>query len=193
MPPLTDEELIASAQRDPAQAVACWEQLFLRHQQKVALWCLRYTGDRDRAADLTQEIFIKVRQNLSSFQGNSKFTTWLFTVCRNHCINEIHALPNRLEQPLPESDNHSIEAPIPDYGESLDQTARVQQARQWIEQLLDPTEKQVFHLHYVEDVPLHSVTSLLRLTNSSGAKAYIVSAKRKLAEAVRRWKVKNER
>lgn len=193
MPQLTDEELIASAQRDPAQAVACWEQLFLRHHQKVALWCLRYCGDRDRAADLTQEIFIKLRQNLASFQGNSKFTTWLFTVCRNHCINQASSHPYRKEQPLPESDAPFLQAPIPDYGESLDRTARVQQARQWIEQLLDPTEKQVFHLHYVEEVPLDSVTSLLQLTNSSGAKAYIVSAKRKLAEAVRRWKVKNER
>ncbi|MBL8173635.1 MAG: RNA polymerase sigma factor [Bryobacterales bacterium] len=193
MPQLTDEELIASAQRDPAQANACWEQLFLRHQQKVALWCLRYTGDRDRAADLTQEIFLKLRQNLSSFQGNSKFTTWLYTVCRNHCINEIRSAPNRKEQPLPEIDAPYLEAPLPDYGESLDRTARVDQARLWIEQLLDPVEKQVFHLHYVEEVSLDSVTHLLQLSNASGAKAYIVSAKRKLSEAVRRWKVKNER
>ena len=192
MPPLTDEELIARAQRDPAKARFCWEQLFLRHHQKVALWCLRYSGDRDKAADLAQEIFVKLRQTLPSFQGNSKFTTWLYTVCRNHCINEMRGQPERREQPLPEGDMAIFEAPVADFGEELDRTARLSQARQWMEQLLDPLEKQVFHLHYVEEMPLDSVTRVLQLTNTSGAKAYIVSAKRKLAEAVRRWKVKHE-
>ena len=188
---MTDEELIAAAQRDPAQAVSCWEQLFLRHHQKVALWCLRFAGDRDRAADLTQEIFLKLRHSMDSFQGHAKFTTWLFTVCRNHCVNDLRAQPHRWE-PLPEGNEPALTEPMPDYGEALDRGARVEQARQWIAQLLDPVEQQVFTMHYVEELPLEAVTRLLSLKNNSGAKAHIVSAKRKLAEAVRRWKVKHE-
>ncbi len=46
---------------------------------------------------------------------------------------------------------------------------------------LDNTEKVVFTLHYGEDVPLDTISRMLRLENQSGAKAYIVSAKRKLA------------
>ena len=42
-------------------------------------------------------------------------------------------------------------------------------------------------LHYAEEFPLDAVTRLLKLDNASGAKAYIVSAKRKLARAVARW------
>lgn len=191
MPQLTDEELIAEVQRDPAQAASCWEQLFLRHHQKVALWCLRFSGDRDRAADLTQEIFLKLRHSISSFQGQAKFTTWLFTVCRNHCVNDLRAQPNRW-QPLPEGNEPGLTEATPDYGQALDRGARVAQARQWIDELLDPVERQVFTMHYVEELPLDAVTRLLSLKNNSGAKAHIVSAKRKLAEAVRRWKVKHE-
>jgi len=50
------------------------------------------------------------------------------------------------------------------------------------------TEARVMTLHYAEELPLDAVTQLLKLDNASGAKAYIVSAKRKLARAVSRWK-----
>jgi len=56
---------------------------------------------------------------------------------------------------------------------------------------LDETEKQVTTLHYGHDVRLDAITVALGLTNASGAKAYIVSAKRKLNAAVRRWNAKS--
>jgi DNA-directed RNA polymerase specialized sigma24 family protein len=55
---------------------------------------------------------------------------------------------------------------------------------------LDETEKTVFTLHYGEDVPVDAITRMLRLENQSGAKAYIVSAKRKLARRVQQWKAR---
>jgi hypothetical protein len=48
-------------------------------------------------------------------------------------------------------------------------------------------EARVMTLHYAEELPLDAVTQLLNLDNASGAKAYIVSAKRKLAQAVGQW------
>ena len=51
----------------------------------------------------------------------------------------------------------------------------------------------VMTLHYAEEVPLNAVTRLLNLENSSGAKAYIVSAKRKLSRAIERWKAREQR
>ena len=57
---------------------------------------------------------------------------------------------------------------------------------------LDETERRVFTLHYGEDVPLDAITRLLRLTNASGAKAYVVSARRKLARAVQRLRARGD-
>jgi DNA-directed RNA polymerase specialized sigma24 family protein len=48
---------------------------------------------------------------------------------------------------------------------------------------LDETEARVMMLHYGEEIPLNTVSQMLGLTNKSGAKAYIVSARRKLAAA----------
>ena len=58
---------------------------------------------------------------------------------------------------------------------------------------LDETERQVMTLHYGEDMTLDSISRLLNLQNASGAKAYIVSAKRKLQTAIGRMKARNTR
>jgi hypothetical protein len=60
-----------------------------------------------------------------------------------------------------------------------------------MDEVLDETEKRVMVLHYAHDMRLDAITAALGLTNTSGAKAYIVSAKRKLNAAVKRWNVKS--
>jgi len=56
---------------------------------------------------------------------------------------------------------------------------------------LDETERHVMTLHYGHDMRLDAITAALGLTNASGAKAYIVSARRKLNAAVKRWNAKS--
>jgi len=64
----------------------------------------------------------------------------------------------------------------------------VQAARALLDRELTDMEKRVFTLHYGDDVPLQTITRLLGLQNASGAKAYLVSARRKLARALQRWR-----
>jgi DNA-directed RNA polymerase specialized sigma subunit len=64
-------------------------------------------------------------------------------------------------------------------------------ARQLVCEALEETERAVFTLHFAEELPLEVIGRMLNLTNASGAKAYLVSAKRKLERAVRRWKAKS--
>jgi RNA polymerase sigma-70 factor (ECF subfamily) len=188
--PLTDEQLIAEARRDPGAAPGLLDELFRRHYARVALWCLRFTGDRERAADLTQDIFLKLRNSLHTFQGEAKFTTWLYSICRNHCFNEIRARRNPAES-VPEDEWDRWMSDSPDHDGRIDRDRRFATAQEWLARL-EPLERQVFTLHYAEEMPLDSITRLLALTNASGAKAYIVSARRKLSEMVRRWRNANE-
>jgi DNA-directed RNA polymerase specialized sigma subunit len=69
----------------------------------------------------------------------------------------------------------------------LERRESEQLMRKLIQETLDETESRVMTLHYVHEMPLDSVTRLLRLTNTSGAKAHIVSARRKLARAFALW------
>ena len=63
--------------------------------------------------------------------------------------------------------------------------------RQLLDRALDDTEKRVMTLHYGHEMRLDAITAALGLTNASGAKANIVSAKRKLSAAVKRWNAKS--
>lgn len=84
---LTDEELIERARREPAAAGSCLDVLYRRYYAKVAHWCVRVSGDRQRAGDLAQEVFLRVHERLESFRGASRFSTWLYAVTRSVAIN----------------------------------------------------------------------------------------------------------
>ncbi|MGJ5813166.1 RNA polymerase sigma factor [Paludibaculum fermentans] len=191
----SDEELVARAlESGPPDPSNPWlHELFSRHQRRVVLWCLRYSANREEALDLSQEVMANTFRRLETFQGNSKFTTWLFTVCRNHCLNAIKSKASR-----PESGGEelllSLAAPSgPSIEDRLTQESQLELARTWIRDSLDKTEQRVFVMHFLEEIPLEAITRAMGLTNPSGAKAYIVSARRKLSEAARRWRSQHER
>lgn len=192
---LTDEELVASYRAHPeaAPGQASLNELFQRHHTKVAAWCFRLTGDRESAADLAQDVFLKVFRNLESFRGSSKFSTWLYSIARNHCFNELKARASRPqmadESALPEIAGKSQTDPLA----QLEREVSAQTVREMIQATLDETETQVMTLHYAEELPLDAITKLLRLENPSGAKAYIVSARRKLSRAVSQGKAREQR
>jgi RNA polymerase sigma factor (sigma-70 family) len=184
------DEALASGYRntsDPAEREPFVDELFRRHYAQVARWCLRFSPDRETAADLAQEVFSKVYQNLGSFQGQSKFSTWLFSIARNHCLNVMQA--NRRQASELKADvEEDFLTQIPYEGETpytaLERAEAGKLLTEMLDKSLDSTEKVVFTLHYGEEVPLDTITRLLDLENASGAKAYIVSAKRKLAKLV---------
>jgi len=191
---LSDTELLANylAAETPEQAGVWVQELFRRHYPKVVGWCLRFTGDREEAYDLAQTIFAKACRHLGSFRGQSKISTWLYSIARSECMNH---LKSRSRHPAPAEGGELDELPDraavrPDQG--LEQQAWARLVHGLLDQALDDTEKKVFTLHYGDEVPLDSITRLLGLSNRSGAKAYIVSARRKLKRAVRLWKGRKE-
>jgi RNA polymerase sigma-70 factor (ECF subfamily) len=167
-------------------------QLFERHHTRVAAWCYRMTGDVDSATDLAQEVFLKAFQNLDSFRGQSKFTTWLYSIARNRCLD---ALKSRAAAPFQAGESALEQVEDMRAGELLSAMER-REAEETVRQLmletLDKIETQVMTLHYVHELPLDAVTRTLNLTNASGAKAYVVNARRKLARAFSQWKEREE-
>jgi RNA polymerase sigma-70 factor, ECF subfamily len=81
-----DAELMRRAAAGDKVAFA---SLFDRYQARVAHFAYRFVGDRSRAEDLTQDIFVKLFRSAKSYRPTAKFKTYLFRVAANHCLNEI--------------------------------------------------------------------------------------------------------
>jgi RNA polymerase sigma-70 factor, ECF subfamily len=187
----SDEQLVAEFRAAPASSHGrnSIDQLFRRHHRRVAAWCYRTTNDIEIAGDLAQEVFLKAFQRLDSFRGDSKFTTWLYTVTRNHCTDRLRSLAANAEHDAAELPEALPDLRIEDISQRLEKREAEELIRRLMNETLDDTESQVMTLHYVEQMPLQAVTRILQLTNQSGAKAYIVSARRKLAKALASWKI----
>jgi len=182
MKELSDEDLIF-ALRDAANPILAdtyFEEIFRRYQAKVTGWCYAVTKDHESARDLTQEVFLKIFRSLHAFRGDSRMSTWIYVITRNHCLN---SLKRREGEPT----GWASEIPRDLRGENgLDSHMALEKAQffqniyQLISSILTPMEVRVLWLHYGYDLTLTAITRQLSLSNRSGAKAHIVSAKRKL-------------
>jgi RNA polymerase sigma-70 factor (ECF subfamily) len=192
MDALSDEALIAQYRLEPAsdRSRQLLDELFRRHRARVVAWCYRLTGDRDRAPDLAQEVFIKAYSGLHTFRRDSKFTTWLYSIARNRCHDETRARAAR-RQEVPDDATIELPSELNEALAALDARDAGNAVHALMNDVLDETEKRVMTLHYGHDMRLDAITTALGLTNASGAKAYIVSAKRKLNAAVGGWKTKS--
>ncbi len=92
-----DSRLVERAQAGDARA---FEALVRRYERWVFTLTLRMVGDRDEAEDLAQDVFVKAYAGLSGFRGASRFSTWLYAIASNHCLND---LASRARRPLTES------------------------------------------------------------------------------------------
>lgn len=71
------------------------------HFQKVCRLCLGYTnGDQDEAKDLTQEVFIKICENLKDFREEANISTWIYRITVNTCLLKIRKEKKVKQLPL---------------------------------------------------------------------------------------------
>ena len=84
---LTDENLIRLYL--PSQPNQCFETLYNRYVSKVYRRCLSMTQDSAKAEDFTHDIFLKVFHKLDAFQERARFSTWLYSISYNYCLDQL--------------------------------------------------------------------------------------------------------
>ena len=85
--------------------VSAFTNLVSLYQDKVMATCVRMLGNREDAEDAAQEIFIKVYDALGRFDPRAKFSTWLYRVVMNHCLNVLRGRKVRQAFTMTKKDN----------------------------------------------------------------------------------------
>jgi len=129
---LLDIDLVRLAKKGEGEA---FDVLVQRYQTKVTHLVYRYVNNRDTALDLVQDIFLKVYKNLVHFKGESKFSSWIYRVASNDCIDHLRKAKIRKVQSLDHyqevgfdvADTHH-EKDIAGHYEAMDERDRVRKA-----------------------------------------------------------------
>ncbi len=90
LPELTDADVVRLAQHGDAVA---FERIYRSHNRKVYNLCLRMTGDRTEAEDLTQDVFLQLLRKIDTFRGESAFSTWLHRMSVNIVLMRFRKKP----------------------------------------------------------------------------------------------------
>jgi RNA polymerase sigma-70 factor (ECF subfamily) len=150
----------------------------------VYLWCFRYTGDVERALDLSQDVLASVWEKIETFESRAKFSSWLFAVTRNRCIDASRHVSYLLDE--------DAVAAAPDRAPLPDAAFYEEQDEEWLLQTirteLEPDEQQAIWLRCVERMGIDEVTRVMRLDNASGARTVLQRGRKKLRAALERRK-----
>lgn len=93
--------------------LSAFEELVRLYEKRIYVVALRSTGSPEDAADITQEVFLRAWRSIESFRGDSGFSTWLFRITMNLCVDFArHKQAQPQTQPLVREDD--AERPIPD-------------------------------------------------------------------------------
>ena len=161
---MSEEQLIRRAQQGDNSA---FEQLLLAHQKKVYNLCLRMAANPDDALDLSQEAFIKAWRALGQFQFEANFSTWLFRLTSNVCIDFLRRKKRRQETSLTENYDDSDEGaelslpdanPLPEQ-QAITNETKIELARAMGQ--LAPDHREILQLRVVEDLPYEQIADIL--------------------------------
>lgn len=165
MIPIDEKKWLKKAAAGSAEA---FEQLVLKYQTAVYNLCLRMTGDPEDAADMTQESFLKAWRNLESFQGNSAFSTWLYRLASNTCLDHLRSVKRKpqLSLVMEDEDGETQALDVPDSAPSpeeqviaLDEQSRLNDALQ----ALDEDQRQILILRAVNGLSYTEIAEALHL------------------------------
>lgn len=160
--PRTDQDLISAVLGGDGVAFAV---LVKRHRPPLLEMACRILGQLEEAEDVLQEVFMSVHAHLHSFRGESKLSTWLYTIALNRVRNQIRKRGKRHFFSIdagPEESANRRELPErgPLVEEIVAQKRDAQSLRSAVETLPE-NFRLIFILHYYQHLPLREVAQRL--------------------------------
>ena len=167
----TDEQLVAHFIE--TQKNLYFEQLYDRYSDKVYRKCLSFVKDDAKAEDFTHDIFLKLVLNLSSYKETAKFSTWLYSITYNYCIDQTRVSKKYAEVGL--DDNFDVSDDDDDAEIAELEAQQLNKAMK----LILPEEKSILMMKYQDDLSIKEISDSLDISESA-VKMRLLRAKEKL-------------
>jgi RNA polymerase sigma-70 factor (ECF subfamily) len=169
---LTDSQLIALYLQE--QDAKYFSQLYRRYAGKVFAKCISMLADHGMARDATQDVFIKILLNLAKFTEQSSFSTWVYSITYNYCIDLIRKKKKNILIFTEDMGRISPEkeAEIPDSVILEMETNRLEK----VMDKLPVGDKAILDMKYTEDMSIKEIGEVLNKTESA-IKMQIMRAK----------------
>lgn len=160
---------------------AQYAELVKRYQSFVFTIVLRYTPNREDAEEIAQDVFVKAYRSLADFRGESKFSTWLYTIVTTTCITflrkkklPIHSLDNEYIFEVADNQNSAFRA------NQVEQKSKVQVINDAIK-LLSVDDARIITLFYQAEQSLEEIGRIIGVDPNT-AKVKLHRARQRLKE-----------
>lgn len=170
----TDEELVY--QFVHTQRNAFFEELYSRYADKVYRKCLSLTKDPARAEDFTHDIFLKLILKLGTFKETARFSTWLYSITYNYCMDQLRIYKKRSEvyadEELEIPDDTDLNVAFEEHDIELKRLTNALDH-------LQHEEKSILMMKYQDDLSIREIAGVFKITESA-AKMRLLRSREKL-------------
>ena len=164
-PHVTDEALMIRFQQGDRAAFAA---LVKKHKSPLFNFALRQLRVKTTAEDVVQETFVRVVQNAADFKHEARFTTWLYTITRNLCIDQLRKRALRKHPSLDESKGEEGDGPTlgeqtADPRASVEREATGTELKERIASAVDKLpddQREVFLMREVANLPFKEIAEI---------------------------------
>jgi RNA polymerase sigma-70 factor, ECF subfamily len=183
-----EHQLVAAAMAGDATA---FEELVTRYERKIFRLTMNITRNREDAEDAMQDAFLKSYSHLKTFQGDSRFYTWLVRIAANEALMRLRKRrPNQfsLDEPM-EGDEDLMPRELQDWGPGPEQRFAQTEMREILSGVieeLEPDYRIVFVLRDIEELSTEETAASLGISIPA-VKSRLLRARLKLREKLNRY------
>ncbi len=161
---MEEKELIEKAQSGNRQALS---ELIKNYEQTVYNFSFKICRNKERAENTMQETFLSMVKSLNQFSGNSKLSTWLYTVVSNHCLMLARSQKKYEYTPIEDDDALIDEKDVTDWSVSPERVAENNELKALLDDAishLEPEYRVVFLLRDVEGLSTEETADIVKLS-----------------------------
>jgi RNA polymerase sigma-70 factor, ECF subfamily len=162
---LSDEALMEVYQQGNTRA---FELLLKKHQRPVFNFIYRQVGIEPVAEELLQEVFLRIIKGAARYQRKAKFTTWMYTIARNICVDQSRRAKHRqaasLDAPMDQGDDgRSLKDVLPSDGPAVDRQAIGHELQEKLKEAigsLNDEQREVFLMREYLNLPFKEIAEI---------------------------------